>query len=205
MTSDRLGTVYDLQSPQAAAEFYDRWAADYETELTSGGYVTPLRCAAALAAHAGLPWAPLLELGCGTGLSGLALREAGFECLDGADISPGMLKIAGQKDAYRTLFEIDLSQPLDSVADDTYQNAAAIGVLNPNFMPATLIDNVLAKLPVGGCFVLSLNDHALAEGSMQTRILELTEHAIADLLFKEYGEHIPGTGLQSSVYVLQKR
>lgn len=203
--SGRLDTVYDLTSPEAAAEFYDRWAADYEDELTAGGYVTPLRCAAALAGHASLPWAPLLELGCGTGLSGLALRDAGFDCIDGYDISPEMLAKAAEKKIYRWLGEIDLSQPLDTIPPDTYQNAAAIGVLNPNFMPATLIDQALQQLPAGGCFVLSLNDHALAEGSMQTRILELTEHATADLLFKEYGDHIPGTGLKSTVFVLQKR
>ena len=203
--SGGLGTVYGLTSAEAAAEFYDKWAATYENELAEGGYVTPLRCANALAEHASLPWAPVLELGCGTGLSGLALRDAGFECIDGFDISAEMLTKAREKDVYRSLDRIDLSQPLDPIPVDTYQNAAAIGVLNPNFMPPTVIDDVLDKLPIGGCFVLSLNDHALSQGSMQTRVLELTEHGVADLMFKDYGEHIPGTGLKSTVFVLQKR
>ena len=86
-----------------------------------------------------------------------------------------------------------------------YQNAAAIGVLNPQQMPATVIDGMLDILPGGGCLVLSLNDHTLAEGSMETRILELTEYNVADLMFKEHGEHLPGIGLTSSVYVLRKR
>ena len=205
MTGRRLDTVYSLGSAEEAAEFYGRWAGEYEDELTAGGYVTPLRCAAALAAHASMPWAPLLELGCGTGLGGLALRDAGFECIDGIDISPEMLAKAEAKAIYRSLAVVDLSGPLDAIADDTYQNAAAIGVLNPSFMPPTLIDAVLDKLPAGGCFVFSLNDHALSEGSMQTRVLELTEYGVADLVFKEHGDHIPEIDLRSTVFVLRKR
>jgi predicted TPR repeat methyltransferase len=205
MTHRRLDKVYALGSAEEAAEFYNRWASEYEDELTAGGYVTPLRCAAALAAHASLPWAPLLELGCGTGLGGLALRDAGFECIDGVDISPEMLAKAEAKGIYRSLAIVDLSGPLDAIADDGYQNAAAIGVLNPSLMPASLIDAVLGKLPAGGCFVLSLNDHALSEGSMQTRVLELTEYGVADLVYKEHGDHIPEIELQSTVFVLRKR
>ena len=133
------------------------------------------------------------------------MRAAGFECIDGLDISPEMLAKAEAKDIYRSLAVADLSEPLDYVEPGTYQNAAAIGVLNPNFMPAQLIDQVLDLLPAGGCFVLSLNDHALIEGSMETRVLELTEYGIADLAFKEQGDHLPGIDLQSTVYVLQKR
>jgi predicted TPR repeat methyltransferase len=205
MSGRRLDTVYSLDSPEAAAEFYGRWADEYENELTASGYVTPLRCAAALAAHASLPWAPLIELGCGTGMGGLALREAGFECIDGVDISPEMLAKAEAKGIYRALAVVDLSQPLDAIADDTYQNAAAIGVLNPSFIPPTVIDEVLRKLPEGGCFVFSLNDHALAGGLMETRVLELTEYGVADLVFKEQGEHIPEIELASTVFVLRKR
>lgn len=205
MTRNRLGSVYGLASAGKAAEFYGEWAEEYEAELSENGYVTPARCAAALAAAASLPWAPLLELGCGTGLGGLALRAAGFECIDGLDISPGMLARAEAKGIYRSLAVADLSEPMDFIEPGTYQNAAAIGVLNPNFMPARLIDEVIDLLPAGGCFVLSLNDHALAEGSMETRILELTEYGVADLVFKEQGEHLPGIDLQSTVYVLQKR
>lgn len=205
MTGGRLDSAYDLSSPDKAAEFYGEWAADYEDELAEAGYVTPARCAAALAEAASLPWAPLLELGCGTGLGGLALRAAGFDCIDGLDISPEMLARAEAKGIYRHLTVADLSKPLDFLEPGTYQNAAAIGMLNPNFMPAMLIDQVIELLPAGGCFVLSLNDFALAEGSMETRILELTEYGVADLAFKDHGKHLPGIDMQSTVYVLHRR
>lgn len=200
-----LGSAYSLQTPEEARAFYDRWAGEYESELAENGYVTPLRCARALAEAASMPWAPLVEFGCGTGLGGAVLREHGFECIDGFDISPEMLEQARGKEIYRSLDLVDLSQPLGDIDRDTYQNAAAIGVLNPNHMPSTVFDEILHLLPAGGCFVFSLNDHALADGTMETRLLELTEYGVADLVFKEHGDHLPGIDLTSSVYVLKKR
>jgi hypothetical protein len=62
--------------------------------VTGAGYATPARLAEALAAHVPDRTAPLLDFGCGTGLSGQALRAAGFTTLDGTDITPGMLEKA---------------------------------------------------------------------------------------------------------------
>lgn len=205
MTKSGLQNVYSISSSEEASSFYDRWADRYEDELAEGGYVTPVRCAVLLAEHAQMPWAPLLELGCGTGLGGLALRDAGFECIDGLDISPEMLARAREKKVYRNLGLADLSQPLDDVPEGTYQNAAAIGVFNPGVIPATVIDEVLAKLPAGGCFVFSLNDHALAERSFPSRVYDLAEYHVLDLLARDHGAHIPGIGLESTVFVGRKR
>ena len=205
MSDNGLDTVYDVTSVADAAELYAKWADGYEGELSRNGYVTPLRCAAALAEHANLPWAPVIELGCGTGLGGMALINAGFECVDGVDISPEMLAYAEAKSIYRSNWQADLSQPLDTIPNETYQNAAAIGVLNPNYIPSTVIDQVLSKLPEGGCFVFSLNDHAIADRSYETRIMELTEYSQADLILKEHGEHLPEIGLMSTIFLLKKR
>ena len=205
MTKDGLDRVYTLESAEAARSFYDDWAAGYEDELAQNGYITPQRCASAFAEHVADPAAPLLEIGCGTGLGGLALRAAGCTIIDGFDLSPEMLKRAEEKGIYRKLGTIDLSEPLDGLKPGTYTNAAAIGVLNPSFMPPTVIDEVLAVLPEGGCFVFSLNDNSAADGSIETRILELTEHGVADLIFKDYGQHIPEHDLKSTVYIMRKR
>ena len=205
MTKSGLETVYDLKSAGDSQSFYDGWAAGYDAELAKNGYVTPQRAAEALAEHATAPWAPLIEFGCGTGLGGAALAAAGFECIDGFDISSEMLSRAGEKQLYRTLSPLDMSQPLESVPEDIYQNAAAIGVLNPSFMPSTVLDEILARLPSGGCLVFSLNDHALSEGSFEVRLLELLEYGVADLLIKDHGEHLPGIDLKSTIYLLKKR
>lgn len=199
-----LDGAYSMNSADEAKAFYDRWASDYEAEMAGHGYATPMRSAKALAEHASMPWAPVIEFGCGTGLAGAALRDAGFECIDGFDISPDMLAHAQEKQIYRSLDLLDLSQPIE-LPTDVYQNAAAIGVLNANHMPTTVIDSILGLLPAGGCFVFSLNDHAIAEGTMETRVLELTEYSVADIVFKEHGDVLPGIELGGAVYVLKKR
>ena len=57
------------------------------------GYRTPesLRALAARALGAGAAWAQAADLGCGTGLAGVAFRALVSGALDGCDLSPGMV------------------------------------------------------------------------------------------------------------------
>lgn len=199
-----LATAYTIESPEEAKPFYDDWAERYDDEVEGSGYITPKRCAEALAQHASLPWAPVMDLACGTGLSGVALRAAGFECIDGFDLSEEMLARAREKGVYRELAVADLSKPLEIEAGK-YQNAAAIGCVSPEYMPATVIDRVLETLPSGGCFVFSVNDHAAKDGTIKGRINDLVDCGVADFLFSDYGDHLPEIGMGSTVYVLRKK
>jgi predicted TPR repeat methyltransferase len=200
----RLRSVYTVAGPEEAWEFYNGWAAGYDDEIAENGYITPQRCAEALAAHASAPWAPMMDLGCGTGISGLALRAAGFECIDGYDFSQAMLDKAAAKGVYRQTAIADLSQPLE-ISEGVYQNAAAVGCITPEYMPPTVLDQILSKLPGGGCLVFSVNDHSAADGTIVGRIMTLVDCGAAELAFKEYGDHLPGIGLKATVYVLRKR
>ena len=199
-----LGAAYKITNPDEAREFYQGWAEGYDAEIAANEYITPQRCAEALIRHAAAPWAPMMDLGCGTGASGLALKAAGFECIDGYDFSQAMLAKAAGKDLYRDLRIADLSQPLE-IAEGVYQNAAAIGCVTPEYMPPTVLDEILSRLPTGGCLVFSVNDRSAADGTITGRIMTLTDCGAAELVFKEYGEHLPGIGLKATVYVLKKR
>ena len=201
---NQLGDAYKLTNPEESREFYQGWAEGYEAEVASNEYITPKRCAEALARHAAAPWAPMMDLGCGTGISGLALKAAGFECIDGYDFSQAMLDKAAEKGIYRDLRLADLSKPLE-IAEGVYQNAAAVGCVTPEYMPATVLDEILSKLPQGGCLAFSVNDHSAADGTITGRIMTLVDCGAAELVFKEYGEHLPGIGLKATVYVLKKR
>jgi len=199
-----LSGAYKLTNPDQARDFYQGWAEDYDAEIASNEYITPQRCAEALIQHAAAPWAPVMDLGCGTGVSGLALKAAGFECIDGYDFSPAMLEKAAAKGLYRALAIADLSKPLE-ITEGVYQNAAAIGCITPEYMPPTVLDEILSKLPQGGALTFSVNDRSAADGTITGRIMTLIDCGAAELVFKEYGEHLPGIDLKATVYVLKKR
>lgn len=198
-----LDDAYGLTGAAETQAFYDAWSDSYDDEIVAAGYATPTRAAKALAGWSSDMSAPLLDLGCGTGVSGLAFRTAGFRVIDGCDLSPGMLEKARAKGLYRRLISADLSDPIP-VGEGVYTQIAAVGVLNPGHAPADALDGIVAKLPPGGLFVFSLNDHARADRSYEGRLMELVDTGTVRLLVRDYGDHLPKIGLQSMIYVLRK-
>jgi predicted TPR repeat methyltransferase len=199
-----LDGVYSIDDTAETKVLYADWAASYEDEIRANGYATPGRCAAALARFAGDKSVAILDLGCGTGLSGEAFRAAGFEIIDGTDFSREMLDHARAKPGlYRNLTLGDLSNPIPAAPGD-YTHAAAVGVISPGHAPPETIDQVMALLPAGGCFVFSLNDHALEDPSYEAPVHALADAGSAEVVFREHGDHLPGQNLKSVVYVLRK-
>jgi predicted TPR repeat methyltransferase len=203
MTEGFLSKAYRARDAESTRKLYDDWSASYEAEVAENGYATPKRCAEALAALSEDLTRPILDFGCGTGLSGLALRAAGFEVIDGLDLSAEMLAHARDKGLYRALHQIEAGAPLQHRPGD-YAAIAAIGVIGAGAAPILVFDTLLAGLGSGGKLVLSFNDHALEDPANEARITASIEAGDATLKFKEYGDHLPGIGIKSNVYVLEK-
>lgn len=155
-----LGAAYDASTLADVGKLYCSWAATYDAELSANGYASPTRTAAAMAAHVADKSDPLLDIGCGTGLSGAALLETGFSTLDGTDFSAEMLAIAEGKAIYRQLVQGSIEAPV-LVTTEKYSNMVAVGVFSPGHAPSSMIGDVIALLPPDGCFGFSINDHAL--------------------------------------------
>lgn len=204
MTREKfLKKAYSHGGAEEATAFYDEWANTYDGELTESGYVTPDRCARALAEACETLDAPVLDLGCGTGLSGRALVKQGFTTIDGWDPSSQMLRRAETRHVYRVLRQIEPEAALH-FRDGAYGAVNVAGALGPSLAPPETFDQVLDCLPSGGLMSFSLNDHAIAEGSHVNRLTSLAESGAAEIVFKEYGEHIPATGLKAWIYVIRK-
>ncbi|MEO3429212.1 methyltransferase domain-containing protein [Pelagibius sp. CAU 1746] len=198
-----LDKAYELGDASQTRALYESWAESYDAELQENRYASPARTAAAMAEAVADKAAPLLDLGCGTGLSGVALHKAGFAVIDGTDFSQEMLKAAAAKGVYRTLLKGDLNAPIPARPGD-YANITAVGVFSPGHAPAALIDEVVALLPQGGCFGFSLNDHALEDPSYEARIKVLVEAGRIEVVSDAYGDHLPGIGLKAKIYVLRR-
>lgn len=199
---DFFEEIYKLTEAEQTAAHYAKFADTYEDTMRENSYVTPMRCAEALKSTGIAVGTPILDIGCGSGLSGRALAETGFTVIDGIDFSPEMLELAHKTGIYRNLSQDDLR---GASYDNSYAAVVAAGVLNPAHAPASTLDDILNVLTPGGVFVFSLNDHAIADGSYEGRIHETTDCGIADLLAREYGEHMPGQDLKAWVYTLRKR
>ncbi|MGB0507942.1 MAG: class I SAM-dependent DNA methyltransferase [Pikeienuella sp.] len=203
MTRKFLTDAYGNEGGTASAEFYDDWAKSYEDEVKENGYATPGRCAEALASVVGDLGAAVIDIGCGTGLSGAALRDAGFTNINGWDPSAEMLEQAHASGIYRKLEQIDPEAPL-SAHEGVYVNAMAAGVFSPAVAPPEAFDQTFEFLPRGGCLAVSLNDHAIEDGAHLWRMNAILDAGIAVMKFKEYGDHMPGIDMKSWVYVLEK-
>lgn len=198
-----LAEAHEPGTPGEARALYDRWSATYEREVGEAGYATPRRVAAALASAVADREAPILDMGCGTGLSGLALREVGFATIDGVDVSSRMLVQAEDKAAYRALIHAAPSKPTAQIARGDYAAVVACGVIGPGGAPFALFDACMGLLNAGGVFVLSLNDRALAEPESEAAI-ERWVPGRSQLLLREHGPHLPGIGLRSTVVMLRR-
>ena len=203
MTDTFLDKAYDTTGTEATRELYKNWAKSYDAEVGKNQYATPGRCAEALKAASNDLSLPILDFGCGTGLSGLALSLAGFQVIDGVDLTQEMLDIAAEKSLYRSL---SLSDPDAAfpVQPGEYAAIAAIGVIGAGAAPVEVFDMLLAALEPGALFVFSYNDHTLEDPSFEARVSEAVKANKAKILSEEYGSHLPGLNMNSKVYVLER-
>jgi len=203
MTDRFLDKAYTARDAASTRTLYDAWSKSYEAEVAENGYATPGRCAAALKSFTSNMSAPVLDFGCGTGLSGLAMKLAGFEVIDGLDLSSEMLSQAESKGIYRKTRLVEAGAPLAHRPGD-YAAIAAIGVIGAGAAPISVLHTLMKGLGKGGLLVLSFNDHALADPVNEAGLSEWTDCGGARLLFRKHGDHLPGINLKSNVYVLEK-
>lgn len=135
---------------------YDEWVSTYNRELVGWGYVAP-----GLAAHRLVkvvpPWsaALVLDVGCGTGLTGLALRSEGFDNLVGMDISALSLQEAERTGVYERTVEHDFNAAPLPFPAAAFSGALCVGVMSYAADPLSLISEIARVVRPGGAFVFT--------------------------------------------------
>ncbi len=199
-----LNQTYRLETQEETLAHYEAWADTYDEEITENNYAQPSRCASALAQFSTIDEINVLDIGCGSGLSGLALNDFGFKNIDGCDFSPSMLEKAKSTNVYQKLFLADINEELD-IEEETYDAVCAVGVLAFAHVRTEALRQMLRVVKSKGLLVIGLNEHYWEGGSVGEKIRELSEGDEAELLFEEYGDHLPGADIGGWVAVLRKK
>jgi len=144
--------------PQAyVARLFDDYAPRFDKHLVDRlGYRAPALIAEALSALApGRRFASALDLGCGTGLMGEALRGR-VEHLTGADLSPGMIAKARERGLYDRLVAEDATALLTREPGETFDLIVAADMLVYVGDLAPLFAAVATALAADGLFAFSV-------------------------------------------------
>tara|TARA_B100000586_G_scaffold33607_1_gene21532 strand:- start:462 stop:1112 length:651 start_codon:yes stop_codon:yes gene_type:complete len=161
-----LTDAYAVETPDDNRDLYARWAATYESMFVAdNGYVYHLGVVGSFVDTASDGDDPVLDVGCGTGLVGVALRATGLWTVDGLDLSAEMLrearvKVSGEGDpVYRHLHEGDLTATLD-IPSSAYGAVVSSGTFTHGHVGPTAFDELYRITRPGGLFAVGINlDH----------------------------------------------
>jgi len=179
-----LSSALALTSDEDRLRLYRAWAATYDADFAAAmEYRLPAHVAAAFLSAGGPSsqgGGPVLDVGAGTGLLAEALRAQGFAGrIDGVDLSPEMLAVAGAKGLYGQLVQADVTRPLPLAGG--YAGVVSSGTFTHGHVGPEALGPLLEVAASGALFAFSVNagvwaalgfDRALA--GMAGRIVGLT-------------------------------
>ncbi len=155
MLEAAAGTTPAKADPEYVRQVFEVLAPRYDDlMLETRGYRAPALLAQAVKAHTAGRDLRVLELGCGTGLCGLMVRDMAVT-LKGIDLSPDMADLAL---ASRIYDSVDVADAVAAMAGDpeTYDVVLAGDTLAYFGDLAPLLHQVKARLKPGGVFAFSV-------------------------------------------------
>ena len=198
----RLSRVYD--NPGDKQSLFDDWAPTYDHDLVNElGYVADAEACERLIALIPDRQARILDAGCGTGLVGRRLQQAGYTQIHGSDYSEKMLDEAGATGAYVSLAQHDLTRPVET--DECYDAAIAVGVFAFSVPSAEHLVNITCSLKPGGVALVTVNGKAWHEVDWPTQLDDF-DHRFpqAQLLEIQTIDYLTAEGIDGRLLILQR-
>ena len=150
--------ILNATSTDALMQVYDDWSDRYEHELLDEwGYTSPQMAVTTLQRYADIKKSNVLDAGCGTGLVGEVLAEAGVSQLSGIDYSQGMLDKAREKGVYQSLAKIDLNKSVP-IESDSYDAVTCIGTFTSTHVVPEAIRELIRLTRPSGIVVFTVRD-----------------------------------------------
>lgn len=157
----RLASIGKGETPNKAPDAYvetlfDQHAGAFEDILVDAlGYCVPLLIRQQLQTLELGPFENMLDLGCGTGLTGGALRDVVTGEITGLDLSENMVEIAYEKELYENLYVAECVDYLNENDESPFDIVTAADVLPYIGGLDPLFSGVAANLTPGGIFAFS--------------------------------------------------
>ena len=115
---------------------------------------------------------------------GKLLVKHGVKFIDGADISPGMLKVASNTGAYRSVQEVDLTKPIPK-GDQSYDAVTCVGTLTRGHVGPKVLDEFVRIVKHNGFIVATVLDAIWDSAGFSTKVEELLKNEICKIVRNE--------------------
>ncbi|KAL4876681.1 S-adenosyl-L-methionine-dependent methyltransferase [Aspergillus karnatakaensis] len=202
-----LAGARNALSKEACMKLYDTWATSYNTDLAdvSQNYTAPVLTAQTALQFITSPSAKVLDAGCGTGLVGQALSKGvpGL-VIDGADLSPPMLKIAKETGDYRDLKQVDLTQPIEA-DDGSYDVVTCCGTFTRGHVgPDPALREFIRLVKPSGYVVATVLHEIWVSGGYKAEVEKLEREGLAKVISTDVNDYRKGAGDKATFLVLRK-
>jgi predicted TPR repeat methyltransferase len=201
MTQQSLETAYRLRTPEDSRKLYAAWARDYDAGFAQAmDYQLPFAVAQTFVGLGGQ--GPVLDVGAGTGLGAVALRDQGLTEVDGTDISHEMLSVAVEKNLYEHTFIADITAGLP-LRDGAYRGVVSSGTFTLGHLGPLALPEVLRVIAPGGLGVISVGLAHYRAASFDLAIADLPDNIwVAEIEVPIYGpEHQGGNAGDSAILI----
>ena len=178
--NDLVTEAYNIEDEASMVAFYEKWATDYDrVMLDELGYESPIRIAQHLRQHLPDATSAIFDVGCGTGLTCVFLAEQGYENLDGIDLSPDMVRVAGERGIYRELLVGDVNHPLER-EDASYDGVISSGTFTHGHVGPDPMDEIFRILKPGGILACTVHQDLWESMGFKHKFESLVDSGIAE-------------------------
>ena len=177
---------------QETASYYDAWAENYDQTLAQWNYRSPAIMAAMLKQEVP-PYGDVLDAGCGTGLSGKALHDAGFRRITGIDISQASLDVAARTAVYDRLLQVNMQRVPLPLESDAFAAVQCVGVLTYVPDTAAILREFCRVVQPGGLVAFTQREDLFNERDVAGVMQTLTDEGLwTPVSVSEPQAYLPG-------------
>lgn len=196
--------AYSAKSDDELKEFYTKWAADYDNQMTQNlNYISPKIITQHLQIHLPEKDSKILDIGCGTGLTANEMHVAGYTNLYGIDLSKDMVNVADARGIYNGLVVADINLSLE-YANSSFDGAISSGTFTHGHVGPEPLEEIFRTLKPQGVLACTVHQDLWVERGFELAFQNLVDNNQAKCLSREFGSYYKDAPEEGWFCVYQK-